>query len=93
MGRMHNKGKGISDSILPWKREAPTWLRPSSLKNAQEISQVASTAIHRMAKKGLTPSQIGVALRDSSRHSTGKDRNWIQNSSNPQACRHSARNT
>ncbi|KAL1060914.1 hypothetical protein V6Z11_1Z059400 [Gossypium hirsutum] len=50
MGRMHSRGKGISASALPYKRTPPSWLKISS----QDF-----------AKKGLTPSQIGVILRDS----------------------------
>mmetsp|Transcript_13220 Transcript_13220/g.19736 ORF Transcript_13220/g.19736 Transcript_13220/m.19736 type:complete len:152 (+) Transcript_13220:82-537(+) len=57
MGRMHSKGKGISKSALPYKRSAPSWLKvtPEEVKE-----QVLS-----LAKKGLTPSKIGVILRDS----------------------------
>mmetsp|Transcript_1319 Transcript_1319/g.2616 ORF Transcript_1319/g.2616 Transcript_1319/m.2616 type:complete len:152 (-) Transcript_1319:74-529(-) len=57
MGRMHSNGKGISKSALPYKRTPPQWLKITP----QEISQ----HICRLAKKGLTPSQIGVILRDS----------------------------
>mmetsp|Transcript_14485 Transcript_14485/g.16197 ORF Transcript_14485/g.16197 Transcript_14485/m.16197 type:complete len:152 (-) Transcript_14485:153-608(-) len=57
MGRMHSRGKGIAKSALPYKRTPPQWLKITP----QEISQ----HICRLAKKGLTPSQIGVILRDS----------------------------
>ncbi|EGR31073.1 hypothetical protein IMG5_117980 [Ichthyophthirius multifiliis] len=58
MGRMQmkGKGKGISGSALPYKRKAPKWLHMSP-------SSVVELAV-KLAKKGLTPSQIGVVLRD-----------------------------
>ncbi|CAA0809559.1 40S ribosomal protein S13-2 [Striga hermonthica] len=49
--------KGISASALPYKRTPPTWLKTSS----QDVEE----NICKFAKKGLTPSQIGVILRDS----------------------------
>ncbi|VDK88035.1 unnamed protein product [Onchocerca ochengi] len=57
MGRMHNPGKGISQSALPYRRSVPTWLKLSSEEVQEHIT--------RLAKKGLRPSQIGVILRDS----------------------------
>jgi len=57
MGRMHNPHKGISGSALPYKRTAPRWLKTS----AEEVSD----QICKLARKGLTPSQIGIILRDS----------------------------
>eukprot|EP00286_Rhodomonas_abbreviata_P023605 CAMPEP_0181315894 /NCGR_PEP_ID=MMETSP1101-20121128/15611_1 /TAXON_ID=46948 /ORGANISM="Rhodomonas abbreviata, Strain Caron Lab Isolate" /LENGTH=151 /DNA_ID=CAMNT_0023423117 /DNA_START=32 /DNA_END=487 /DNA_ORIENTATION=+ len=57
MGRMHSKGKGISRSAKPYRRSAPSWLKVTS---AAVLEQIA-----KFAKKGMTPSQIGVALRDS----------------------------
>ncbi|CAA0842672.1 40S ribosomal protein S13-2 [Striga hermonthica] len=57
MGRMHSRGKGISASALPYKRTPPSWLKISS----QDVEE----SICKFAKKGLTPSQIGVILRDS----------------------------
>ena len=53
---MKGKGKGISSSALPFKRKAPKWvtLTPSAV----------SDIIVKLAKKGLSPSQIGVLLRD-----------------------------
>ncbi|KAJ6889635.1 hypothetical protein NC652_030384 [Populus alba x Populus x berolinensis] len=57
MGRMHSRGKGISASALPYKRTPPSWLKIS----AQDVDD----SICKFAKKGLTPSQIGVILRDS----------------------------
>uniref|UniRef100_A0A0D3CV16 Small ribosomal subunit protein uS15 N-terminal domain-containing protein n=2 Tax=Brassica oleracea TaxID=3712 RepID=A0A0D3CV16_BRAOL len=57
MGRLHSKGKGISASALPYKRSPPSWLKTTS----QDVDE----SICKFAKKGLTPSQIGVILRDS----------------------------
>ena len=57
MGRMHSKGKGISKSALPYRRTPPTWFKPNP---SDVIDHVC-----KLAKKGLTPSQIGVNLRDS----------------------------
>ncbi|KAI5481331.1 hypothetical protein MNV49_004953 [Pseudohyphozyma bogoriensis] len=57
MGRMHNPHKGIAGSALPYKRSAPRWLKISP----DEICD----HIFKLARKGLTPSQIGVQLRDS----------------------------
>ncbi|OAE21386.1 hypothetical protein AXG93_3658s1080 [Marchantia polymorpha subsp. ruderalis] len=57
MGRMHSRGKGMSSSALPYKRNPPSWLKITS----QEVDD----HICKLAKKGLTPSQIGVILRDS----------------------------
>merc|ERR1712154_171714 len=57
MGRMHSKGKGISKSALPYKRTPPSWLKVSAADVEEHVCK--------LAKKGLTPSQIGVILRDS----------------------------
>ena len=57
MGRMHAPGKGISQSALPYRRSVPQWMKMSS----DEVKE----QIFKLAKKGLTPSQIGVILRDS----------------------------
>lgn len=57
MVRMHTPGKGISKSALPYRRTVPTWLKQSP----DEIKE----QIYKLAKKGLSPSQIGVILRDS----------------------------
>ena len=56
MGRMYGKGKGISASALPYKKTPPSWLKIT----ATEVEEHCC----RLAKKGLTPSQIGVILRD-----------------------------
>ncbi|KAI5055648.1 hypothetical protein GOP47_0029169 [Adiantum capillus-veneris] len=57
MGRMHSRGMGMSSSALPYKRTPPSWLKISN----QEVED----HICKLTKKGLTPSQIGVILRDS----------------------------
>lgn len=56
MGRMHSNGHGIAAPCIPYKRTAPAWFK----KTAEEVED----HICRLAKKGLTPSQIGVILRD-----------------------------
>ncbi|EKX48954.1 small subunit ribosomal protein S13e, cytoplasmic [Guillardia theta CCMP2712] len=58
MGRMHSKGKGISRSAKPYRRSAPSWL--NKVSPTQVVEQIT-----KFAKKGMTPSQIGVMLRDS----------------------------
>ncbi|CAO1633373.1 unnamed protein product [Sympodiomycopsis kandeliae] len=57
MGRMHSKGKGISSSALPYRRTPPSWLKTTPEEVCNQI--------FKLARKGLTPSQIGVQLRDS----------------------------
>jgi len=57
MGRMYGKGKGMSGSSLPYKRAPPSWVQLSP----QEVEDQCC----KLAKKGFTPSQIGVTLRDS----------------------------
>jgi len=52
----HNR-KGISRSAKPYRRSAPSWLKATAPSVIDQISK--------MAKKGMTPSQIGVMLRDS----------------------------
>lgn len=54
---MHSKGKGISQSALPYRRTPPSWLKITKGEVFDHVSK--------LAKKGLTPSQIGVILRDS----------------------------
>jgi small subunit ribosomal protein S13e len=49
--------KGISSSALPYRRTPPSWLKTSP----EEVCDM----IRKLAKKGMTPSQIGVLLRDS----------------------------
>jgi len=57
MGRMHSKGKGISKSAKPYRRTPPSWLKTTTAEVVEHICK--------FARKGLTPSQIGVVLRDS----------------------------
>ncbi|CAG8801127.1 23684_t:CDS:2 [Gigaspora rosea] len=57
MGRMHAPGKGISSSALPYRRTPPSWLKTTPEDVCEQI--------YKLAKKGMTPSQIGVVLRDS----------------------------
>ena len=57
MGRLHAPGKGISKSARPYKRTPPSWLKISAADVEEHVCK--------LAKKGLTPSQIGVILRDS----------------------------
>ncbi|KAF4996265.1 40S ribosomal S13 protein [Fusarium heterosporum] len=57
MGRLHSNGKGISASALPYSRHAPAWLKTTPEQVVEQISK--------LARKGATPSQIGVILRDS----------------------------
>merc|ERR1712137_1538537 len=51
------RGKGISKSALPYNTKTPSWVKSSS----EEVQE----NICKLAKKGCTPSQIGVILRDS----------------------------
>ena len=55
---MHSGGKGIAKSSKPYKRSAASWLKASPAQVEEHVCK--------LAKKGLTPSQIGVLLRDSS---------------------------
>ena len=57
MVRMHSKGKGISRSALPYRRSPPSWSKVEAEAVKEEVLK--------HAKKGMTPSQIGVYLRDS----------------------------
>ena len=57
MGRLHSKGKGISSSAIPYSRTAPAWMKTTPDQVVDHICK--------LAKKGATPSQIGVVLRDS----------------------------
>ncbi|KAI0400536.1 40S ribosomal protein S13 [Xylaria palmicola] len=56
MGRLHSKGKGISASALPYSRAPPSW--------SKATPALVEENIIKLARKGATPSQIGVVLRD-----------------------------
>ncbi|RPB19854.1 40S ribosomal protein S13 [Terfezia boudieri ATCC MYA-4762] len=57
MGRLHSNGKGISGSAIPYSRQPPSWLKTTPEQVVEHICK--------LARKGSTPSQIGVQLRDS----------------------------
>ncbi|CAN6649073.1 small ribosomal subunit protein uS15 [Trichomonascus vanleenenianus] len=57
MGRMHSKGKGMSASATPYSRQPPSWFKLTPESVVEQITK--------LARKGYTPSQIGVVLRDS----------------------------
>lgn len=54
---MHAPGHGIARSARPYRTSPPTWCKIDADSVKSEI--------FKLAKKGLPPSQIGVALRDS----------------------------
>jgi len=56
-GRMHSKGKGIARRCLPYRKAPPSWVQISTGDLVEQIVK--------LAKKGSSPSQIGVVLRDS----------------------------
>lgn len=69
MGRMHSSGKGISQSAIPYKRSPPSWLK---IKHTEVVDMIC-----KFARKGLTPSQIGVLLRD--QHGVGQVKSVTNN--------------
>ncbi len=56
MGRLHTHRHGKSHSIRPATLRAPSWISQSP-KDIEEL-------VVKYGKEGLTPSQIGVKLRD-----------------------------
>ena len=56
MGRMHTHRHGKSHSIRPVTLRAPSWTTPGT----KEIEEL----VIKYTKDGLTPSQIGIKLRD-----------------------------
>ena len=56
MGRMHTHRHGKSHSIRPSTLRAPSWI-------TQSPSEIEGLVV-KYAKDGLTPSQIGIKLRD-----------------------------
>lgn len=57
MVRMHGNGHGKSSSALPYRRAPPSWLT----KTSREVVEM----VCKLSKKGMTPSGIGMQLRDS----------------------------
>jgi small subunit ribosomal protein S15 len=56
MARIHSHRRGKSQSTRPSSKRAPTWVNYSQ-------DEIVAT-ISKLAKEGLTPSQIGLRLRD-----------------------------
>ncbi len=56
MGRMHTHRHGKSHSIRPATLQAPSWI-------TQSPAEVEALVV-KYSKEGLTPSQIGIKLRD-----------------------------
>ena len=56
MGRLHSHRHGKSHSIRPVTIQAPSWISQSP-KEVEEL-------VVKYAKEGLSPSQIGIKLRD-----------------------------
>ena len=54
---MYSSGKGISRRCLPFRKAPPSWVQISTGDLVEQIVK--------LAKKGSSPSQIGVTLRDS----------------------------
>ncbi|KAI4733309.1 hypothetical protein E4T50_16133, partial [Aureobasidium sp. EXF-12298] len=77
MGRLHSKGKGIASSAIPYSRAPPAWLKTTP---EQVVDQIC-----KLARKGATPSQIGVVLRDS--HGVAQVK-VVTDSENPQVQRY-----
>lgn len=57
MGRMYSSGKGIARRCLPYRKAPPSWVQISTNDLCDQIVK--------LARKGSSPSQIGVTLRDS----------------------------
>ncbi|KAJ1991462.1 ribosomal 40S subunit protein S13 [Coemansia spiralis] len=57
MGRMYTPGKGISKSAIPYRRTPSSWVKSTPEDVCEQICK--------LARKGVSPSQIGVVLRDS----------------------------
>ena len=57
MGRMYSSGKGIARRCLPYRKAPPSWVQIGTNELCDQIVK--------LARKGSTPSQIGVTLRDS----------------------------
>uniref|UniRef100_A0A4W2EZL4 Small ribosomal subunit protein uS15 N-terminal domain-containing protein n=2 Tax=Bos TaxID=9903 RepID=A0A4W2EZL4_BOBOX len=57
MGCMHAPRKGLSQLVLSPRHRVPTWLKLTP--------EVMKEQTYKLVKKSLTPSRIGVVLRDS----------------------------
>lgn len=56
MSRMHSGKKGKSGSVRPYGKPVPEWIEMTK----EEVEDL----VVKLAKKGMKPSEIGVALRD-----------------------------
>lgn len=56
MARMHSKGRGVSESTVPYNRVRPHWV-------TQTKEEVVETILS-LSRKGLMPSEIGKIMRD-----------------------------
>lgn len=56
-GKAHDHGNGTAGSALPYRRAPAKWVKATPEEVADQI--------FKLAKKGMTPSQIGIVLRDS----------------------------
>merc|ERR1719446_1552191 len=54
---MYSTSKGIARRCIPYRKAPPSWVQISTQDLVEQIIK--------LAKKGSTPSQIGVTLRDS----------------------------
>ena len=57
MARIHSRKRGKSGSVRPVKRGKPTWLEHSP--------KVVEQLVLKLAKTELSPSMVGLILRDS----------------------------
>lgn len=53
----HDLTSFLAASALPYKRSPPKWVKATPTDVADQI--------FKLARKGMTPSQIGIVLRDS----------------------------
>lgn len=57
MAKMYSRARGKAGSLKPFKRTAPTWIN----YKPKEVEQL----VLKISKSGLSPSLIGLTLRDS----------------------------
>uniref|UniRef100_A0A8C3X5D8 Small ribosomal subunit protein uS15 N-terminal domain-containing protein n=1 Tax=Catagonus wagneri TaxID=51154 RepID=A0A8C3X5D8_9CETA len=75
MGHMLAPGKGLSQSALPYRPSVSTWLKLTSDDVKEQV--------YKLAKRGLTPSQIGclkqilrgVIMKNKLRNDLGESQN------------------